>query len=183
MIDWFTTTIASHTRRASPVTTLSLRTLGPQRRRRLLGTPMASVTRQAEQAGCSRQTLYNHAREKSSNACNRPLPQHAAGPRGPLLRPQHPTARANPPLRRLAVTAFAMGFSTRQIEDAARRPHRRPTPPTTRRSRRWVADEAREGQAGPQGARRGVRAGWSGPWPSDEVFFGGRPTLVGIEPA
>jgi phosphoglycolate phosphatase-like HAD superfamily hydrolase len=75
-----------------------------------------SVTRQAQQAGCSRQTVYEHARQierrlepaaPASTPVKLPIPAPAA-----VL---NETTR-----RRLAVTAFAMGVSTRQIEDLLR---------------------------------------------------------------
>jgi hypothetical protein len=79
-----------------------------------------AVTLQAEQAGCSRQTVYQHAREverrlaaePSADDRSRPAavaaPEPAAGPRILLDKGK---------LKELATTAFAMGLSLRQIED------------------------------------------------------------------
>jgi hypothetical protein len=83
-----------------------------------------AVTRQAEQAGCSRQTVYQHAhklrqRLGDESAADPPTeerprpesvaaPEPAAGPRILLDKDK---------LKELATTAFAMGLSLRQIED------------------------------------------------------------------
>ena len=79
-----------------------------------------AVTRQAEQAGCSRQTVYQHAQkleqrlgaEPAADPMTedrpRPAPELAAGPRILLDKDQQ---------KELATTAFAMGLSLRQIED------------------------------------------------------------------
>jgi hypothetical protein len=83
-----------------------------------------AVTRQAEQAGCSRQTVYQHAQKLEQRLGDEPAadpptedrsgpgavaaPQPAAGPRILLDKDK---------LKELATTAFAMGLSLRQIED------------------------------------------------------------------
>ena len=83
-----------------------------------------AVTRQAEQSGCSRQTVYQHARkleQRLGDPAGRRTPDRgstrseavaaaepAAGPRVLLDKDK---------LRQLATTAFAMGLSLRQIED------------------------------------------------------------------
>ena len=83
-----------------------------------------AVTRQAEQAGCSRQTVYQHAHKLEQRLGDQPAadlptearprpeavaaPEPAAGPRILLDKDK---------LRELATTAFAMGLSLRQIED------------------------------------------------------------------
>jgi hypothetical protein len=83
-----------------------------------------AVTRQAEQAGCSRQTAYQHAhkleqRLAAEPAADLPIEERsrpgavaaakpAAGPRILLDKDK---------LKELATTAFAMGLSLRQIED------------------------------------------------------------------
>src|SRR5947209_12888333 len=74
-----------------------------------------AVTRQAEQAGCSRQTIYDHARRIEQ----RLQPVAPAAPPAAVPTPAAaPAAYLDEPTRRrLAVTAFAMGVSTRQIED------------------------------------------------------------------
>ena len=96
------------------MTTLSLRTLVRNAAAVFSGC-YGAVTRRAEQAGCSRQTLYDHARRVEQ----RLQPVALAGP--PAVVPTPPPTPAavldGPTRRRLAVTAFAMGISTRQIED------------------------------------------------------------------
>ena len=75
-----------------------------------------SVTRRAHQAGCSRQTVYDHARQVEQR-----LQTH--DPESPTAEAPVPTLAPSldqPTRRRLAVTAFAMGLSTRQIEDLLR---------------------------------------------------------------
>ena len=83
-----------------------------------------AVTRQAEQAGCSRQTVYQHAHKLEQRLGDEPAvdlptedrprpeavaaPEPAAGPRILLDKDK---------LKELATTAFAMGLSLRQIED------------------------------------------------------------------
>jgi hypothetical protein len=83
-----------------------------------------AITRQADQAGCSRQTVYQHAHKLEQRLAAEPAadpptedrsrpeavaaPQPAAGPR--ILLDQDK-------LKELATTAFAMGLSLRQIED------------------------------------------------------------------
>jgi hypothetical protein len=83
-----------------------------------------AVTRQADQAGCSRQTVYQHAHKLEQRLGDEPAadpptedrsrpgavaaPQPAAGPRILLDKDK---------LKELATTAFAMGLSLRQIED------------------------------------------------------------------
>jgi hypothetical protein len=83
-----------------------------------------AVTRQAEQAGCSRQTVYQHAHKLEQRLGDEPAadppteerprpaavaaPEPAAGPRVLLDKDK---------LKELATTAFAMGLSLRQIED------------------------------------------------------------------
>ena len=83
-----------------------------------------AVTRQAEQAGCSRQTVYQHAHKLEQRLAAEPdadlpaedrsgpgavaAPEPAVGPRILLDKDK---------LKELATTAFAMGLSLRQIED------------------------------------------------------------------
>jgi hypothetical protein len=83
-----------------------------------------AVTRQAEQAGCSRQTVYQHAQKLEQRLGDEPAadlpteersrpeagatPEPPAGPRILLDKGK---------LKELATTAFAMGLSLRQIED------------------------------------------------------------------
>lgn len=94
-----------------------------------------AVTRQAEQAGCSRQTVYEHARQ-IERRLEPPAPAKI-----PTPAPAPAAVLDEPTRRRLAVTAFAMGISTRQIEDLLRviLPEDGPDHATIAR---WVADEA-----------------------------------------
>jgi hypothetical protein len=78
-----------------------------------------AVSRQAERAGCSRQTVYQHAQKLEQRLVAEPptedrsstgagaAPQPAAGPRILLDKDK---------LKELVTTAFAMGVSLRQIE-------------------------------------------------------------------
>jgi hypothetical protein len=126
-----------------------------------------AVTRRAEQAGCSRQTIYDHARQierRLQPATPAPLPAEAPAPTpAPTL--------DEPTRRRLAVTAFAMGISTRQIEDLLRviLGEDRPDHSTIGR---WVADAAQKAkpvlQALDAACIPEVRT-----LAVDEIFFGG----------
>lgn len=86
--------------------------------------PHGAVTRQAEQAGCSRQTVYPHARKLEQRLGDEPAadPTTEDRPRpGPVAAPE-PAAEPRihldkDKLKELATTAFAMGLSLRQIED------------------------------------------------------------------
>ena len=70
----------------------------------------------AEQAGCSRQTIYEHARQVEQGLQPPLAPSSAPEISGPAPA----VALDEPTRRRLAVTAFAIGISTRQIEDLLR---------------------------------------------------------------
>ena len=103
-----------------------------------------AVTRGAEQAGCSRQTVYDHAREVEQRL-QPPAPARVPPP-APAEVTVPPPAVDEPTRRRLAVTAFAMGVSTRQIE-ALFRVILGDEGPDHATIGRWVADAA--GTAGP----------------------------------
>jgi hypothetical protein len=91
--------------------------------------PHGAVTRQAQQSGCSRQTVYEHARKLEQRLEDRPgdeatlasleeenrrLRQEIAD----LKRDAEDSIRCDKAVqRRLTTTAFAMGVSTRQIEE------------------------------------------------------------------
>lgn len=100
-----------------------------------------AITRQAEQAGCSRQTVYDHARQVEQRL-------HPVAPAAPAAAVPTPAPTPTTPLdestrRRLAVTAFAMGISTRQIEDLFR-VILGDDGPDHATIGRWVADEAKK---------------------------------------
>jgi hypothetical protein len=97
------------------MSTLSLRTLVRNAAAVFSGC-YGAVTRRAEQAGCSRQTVYDHARQVEQ----RLRPADPATPPTEVTVPTPQPALDEPTVRRLAVTAFAMGISTRQIEDLLR---------------------------------------------------------------
>ena len=118
------------------MTTLSLRTWVRDAAAVFSGC-YGAVTRRAEQAGCSRQTVYQHAREVERRL-QPPLP--TSSPRQTTC-PAPAAALDEHTQRRLAVTAFAMGISTRQIEELLRvlQPEDGPDHSTVAR---WVAEEA-----------------------------------------
>jgi hypothetical protein len=100
-----------------------------------------AVTGQAEQAGCSRQTVYDHARQieqrlQPPTLVTPPVEVSGLTP-APIV--------DEPTRRRLAVTAFAMGVSTRQIQDLLRvlLPEDCPDHSTIGR---WVADAAKKAE-------------------------------------
>ena len=96
-----------------------------------------SVTGRAQQSGCSRQAVYDHARQVEQRL-------QPPAPATPLAEAAVATPVAvldDPTRRRLAVTAFAMGISTRQVEDLLRVILGDDGPDHTTIGR-WVADEA-----------------------------------------
>jgi hypothetical protein len=138
-----------------------------------------AVTRQAEQAGCSRQTVYQHAQKLEQRLGDQPAaappteerpgsevvaaPEPAAGPRVLLDRDK---------LKELATTTFAMGLSLRQIEDLLGLLLPADEVPDHSTLGRWVQAEA--GRAGavlaaldPACADRVTTLAL------DEIFFGG----------
>jgi hypothetical protein len=156
------------------VTTLSLRS-AVRNAAAVFSGCYGAVTRRAEQAGCSRQTVYEHARQveqrlqplipiPSPTETSNPAPTETSNP-APAVVLDEPTRR------RLAVTAFAMGISTRQIEDLLRviLPEDGPDHSTIAR---WVADEARKAkdvlEVLDQACIPRVRT-----LAVDEIFFGG----------
>ena len=100
-----------------------------------------AVTRQAEQAGCSRQTVYDHARQVEQRL--HPVAPAVPAAAVPTPAPTPTTALDGSTRRRLAVTAFAMGISTRQIEDLLR-VILGDDGPNHATIGRWVADEAKK---------------------------------------
>jgi hypothetical protein len=129
-----------------------------------------AVTRRAEQAGCSRQTVYEHARQIERRL--RPVALASTPAESTPAEVAIPApALDEPTRRRLAVTAFAMGISTRQIEDLFRviLPDDGPDHSTIGR---WVADEARKAEPVLE-ALDAASAPRIQTLALDEIFFGG----------
>jgi hypothetical protein len=85
----------------------------------VFGKSYGAVSRRAEELGCSRQTLYDHAR-RVERRLQPPAPAAASESVVVEVEVQAPAAGAvldEPTRRRFAVTAFAGGISLRQIED------------------------------------------------------------------
>jgi hypothetical protein len=122
------------------LTTLSLRTWVRNAAAVFSGC-YGAVTRQAEQAGCSRQTVYDHAHQVEK----RLQPAPPAMPPAAVPVPSPAASLDEPTRRRLAVTAFAMGISTRQIEDLLRVILAEEGPDHSTIGR-WIADEAKKAQ-------------------------------------
>lgn len=128
-----------------------------------------AVTRRARQVGCSRQTLYQHARRLERQL--QPEEDVPTPVEAPMATPTQGPGLDEPTRRRLAVTAFAMGISTRQIEDLLRVLLGDEGPDHSTIGR-WVADAARA-------ARPALEALDAACVPevatlaADEVFFGG----------
>ncbi len=118
--------------------TLSLRTLA-RNAAAVFSARYGAVTRQAEQAGCSRQTVYDHARRIEQ----RLQPEAPASPPAEVPAPTPVAVLDESTRRRLAVTAFAMGISTRQIEDLLR-VILGDDGPDHATIGRWVADQAKK---------------------------------------
>ncbi len=123
------------------MTTLSLRTWVCNAAAVFAGR-YGAVTRQAQQAGCSRQTVYEHARQIEQ----RWEPPAPASPPVPVPIPAPAPWLDEHTRRRLAVTAFAMGLSTRQIEDLLRVILAAAGPDHSTIAR-WVAEQAEKAKA------------------------------------
>jgi hypothetical protein len=119
--------------------TLSLRTL-VRNAAAVFSGRYGAVTRQAEQAGCSRQTIYDHARrveQRLQTPPPQPPPSAPEPPAGPCVR----LDKAK--LKELATVAFAMGLSLRQIEDLLGRLLPAGEVPDHSTLGHWVQDQAR----------------------------------------
>jgi hypothetical protein len=145
----------------------------------------SAVTRQAEQAGCSRQTVYRHAHKLEQRlggepTADRPTPERP-GP-GAVAAPE-PAAGPRILLdkgtqKELATTAFAMGLSLRQIEDLLGVLLPATDVPDHSTLGHWVQDQARRsGEV--LAALDPACADRVSTLAIDEVFFGGdRPWSV-----
>jgi hypothetical protein len=160
---------------------------------RLNGTH-GEVTHQAEAADCSRQTVYDHAQKVQAAV----EAEHAGGPtRAELLAQNEQLRRENAQLwdelaqaitfpedkqQQFAVTATAMGLSLDQILVLLALVLGRPARPGRSTLHRWI-------QAAAQAAGRVLKhldascKAWVLVGCLDEIFFHGRPVLVGVEPA
>jgi len=144
-----------------------------------------AVSRQAEQSGCSRQTVYRHAQELEQRLGDEPAAGPPADDRPGLEAIAVPEPPAGPrilldkdKLKELATTAFAMGVSLRQIEDLLGVLLPADKVPDHSTLERWVQAEARCAEAvlaalDPACADR-VRT-----LALDEIFFGGDRTWSG----
>lgn len=140
-----------------------------------------AVTRQAEQAGCSRQTVYQHAQKLQQRLSDEPAVEPSTDDRPRLEGVAAPAATATPGPRivldkdkqkELATTAFAMGLSLRQIEDLLRLLLPADEVPDHSTLGHWVQAEARRAGAvlaalDPACAERVKTLAL------DEIFFGG----------
>ena len=166
MVDWFTTKIASTTE-GLPHEHAIAPHLGPQRRRRLLR--MLRGGHPPGRAGRVQPADRLRPRPPGRAAVATAGSRNASG-RGPRPGPGRPRLD-EPTRRRLAVTAFAMGISTRQIEDLLRVLLADDGPDHSTIAR-WVADEAEK-------ARPVLEALDAACVPRvqtlavDEIFFGG----------
>jgi hypothetical protein len=150
------------------MSTLSLRTLVRNAAAVFSGC-YGAVTRQAEQAGYSRQTVYDHARQVERRL--QPVVPAVPAAAVPTPAPTPTTSLDESTRRRLAVTAFAMGISTRQIENLFRVVLGDEGPDHTTIGR-WVADAAEK--AGP--VLKSLDAACVARVQTlavDEIFFGG----------
>jgi hypothetical protein len=157
------------------MTTLSLRTLVRNAAAVFSGC-YGEVTRRAEQAGCSRQAVYDHARRVAQRL------QPAAPAAPPAVAPvSTPAAPLDEPTRRrLATTAFAMGISTRQIEDLFRVILADDAPAHSTIGR-WVADEAKKARSVLE-TLDAASAPRIRTLALDEIFFGGGRPWWGSSP-
>ena len=101
-----------------------------------------AVTHRADEAGCSRQTISDHARRIEQ----RLQPADPATPQAETPATTQAPSLDEATRRRLAVTALAMGLSTRRIEDRFRA-ILDDAGPDHATIGRWVADAAKEAKA------------------------------------
>jgi hypothetical protein len=152
-----------------------------------------AVTAQAQLAGCSRQSVYDHAQKVLAAV----EAQHHGGPtREPLLQENEALRRENAQLwdwlfqtiefpkakqYEFAVTALAMGLSLNQILVLLRILLGAAAAPSRSKVHRWVQAAGRAAgavlQRLDQAAKSLVLVGCL-----DEIYFHRRPVLVGVEP-
>ncbi len=149
-----------------------------------------AVTRQAEQAGCSRQTVYQHAHKLEQRLAAEPNPDIATEDRSGPETVTAPEPAAGPrvlldkdKLKELTTTAFAMGVSLRQIEDILAVLLPADEVPDHSTLGHWVQAEAQRAGEVLAGLDP-VCAERVGTLALDEIFFGGgRPWLGSSPPA
>jgi hypothetical protein len=175
------------------MSTLSLRTIVRNAAAVFSGV-YGAVTRQAEQVGCSRQTVYQHARQLEQRLDPASPQVHQAELLAENQRPRDRIAALSrrcdqsvlcdrAKLRQVATVAFAAGVSLRLIEDLLKAllpPDQAPDHSTIGR---WVAEEAAKAKAvlEPLDAACVARVRTLA---LDEIFFGGdRPWSASSRPA
>jgi hypothetical protein len=142
-----------------------------------------AVTRRAELAGCSRQTVYQHARqvERQLDPATRDHDQSSLLAENQRLRDQltvmgqrcdRSVLCDSAKLREVATVAFAAGVSLRQIEDMLKALLPPRLAPDHSTIGRWVADAGKKAGAilGPLDAACSARVRTLA---LDEIFFGG----------
>ena len=149
MVDWGSTQIASSPEDL-PVITRPLSTwIGNAAA--VFSKVYGAVTHQAQQAGCSRQTVYQHARQleqRLDTTARDELPaenQRLRDQVEALSRPSELSVLCDPAkLRQVATVAFAAGISPRQIEDVFEALLPAGRGPDHSTIGRWVKDEAKK---------------------------------------
>ena len=150
------------------MTTLSLRTWVCNAAAVFAGR-YGAVTRQSQQAGCSRQTVYEHARQIQRRW--EPVTSASTPAQVPVTAPAPSSVLDEPTRRRLAVTAFAIGVSTRQIEDLFRVILAEDGPDHSTIAR-WVAEQAEKAKPA-LAALDAACVPLVHTLALDEIFFGG----------
>jgi len=144
-----------------------------------------AVTRQAERAGCSRQTVYQHAHQLEERLDDEPAADPPTGDRPQPGAATAPEPAADPrihldkdKLKELATTAFAMGLSLRQIEDLLGVLLPAEAVPDHSTLGHWVQAEAHRAEA-VLAALDPACADRVSTLALDEIFFGGGPSSSG----
>lgn len=148
-----------------------------------------AVSHQAQQAGCSRQTVYDHAHKLEERLADTPRPQPAPEPQPEGTPTPRAHAGPTPPAgfhvlldkdkqKELATTASAMGLSFRQIEALLGVLLPADKVPDHTTLERWVQAETQRATA-VLAALDSACADRAETLAIDEIFFGGdRPWLV-----